>query len=73
VPVAAPEPPAPKLMTVAEDPAFSRFFTMLKVGIAMGAVKQKLAQEGYDPSLLDTPGAPSPNATALTLAADHDD
>ena len=53
--------PPPK-MTVAEDPDYAPFFRMLKVGVPMQAVQNKVAMAGLDASLLKTPNAPSPNA-----------
>lgn len=60
-PVAAP------VMTVREDPAFSTYFAMLRMRVPMGAVKVKMAAEGHNSDLLDTPDAPSPNASALAV------
>jgi WASH complex subunit CCDC53 len=62
---AASEPAAPAVLTIGNDPTFARFFRMLKVGLPPEVVKHKMISEGVDPSLLDTPDAPSPNAGAL--------
>mmetsp|Transcript_8702 Transcript_8702/g.15547 ORF Transcript_8702/g.15547 Transcript_8702/m.15547 type:complete len:914 (+) Transcript_8702:160-2901(+) len=48
-------------MTVAEDPAFAKYFKMLKMGLPPPAVAQKMAMEGLDSQILNNPGAPSPN------------
>ena len=54
-------------MTVREDPAYSTYFAMLRMRVPMGAVKVKMSSEGHNPDLLDTPDAPSPNASALAV------
>ncbi|EPB65310.1 hypothetical protein ANCCEY_15627, partial [Ancylostoma ceylanicum] len=68
------------VLLVKDDPAFAKYFKMLKLGIVEPAVKQKMQQEGFDPALLDTPNAPSPNSakasdpmnSALSQADDSD-
>lgn len=64
-PAAEPAPAA--VMTVREDPAYSTYFAMLRMRVPMGAVKVKMSSEGHNPDLLDTPDAPSPNASALAV------
>ncbi|KAL6734096.1 hypothetical protein Aduo_004674 [Ancylostoma duodenale] len=85
------QPPAPanpelaaveqeNVLLVKDDPAFAKYFRMLKLGIVEPAIKQKMQSEGFDPSLLDNPNAPSPNPTkpsdpmnsALSQADDSD-
>lgn len=50
----------PNAVTVKDDPAFAKYFKMLKVGVSEQAVRQKMQSEGVDPSLLDCPDAASP-------------
>ena len=46
---------------VKDDPRFSKYFKMEKMGVPRPAVALKLQQEtGADPSLLDNPDAPAP-------------
>lgn len=54
---AAVEPEKPK-MTVSKDPRYMKFFKMVNFGVPSGAVKAKMAAEGLNPDLLDTPDAP---------------
>uniref|UniRef100_A0A915AJS9 WASH complex subunit CCDC53 n=1 Tax=Parascaris univalens TaxID=6257 RepID=A0A915AJS9_PARUN len=42
---------------VSEDVRYAKYFRMLKVGVVALAVKQKMASEGIDPSILDNPEA----------------
>lgn len=64
--VAAPAPaPAAGGMTVRDDPTFSPFFKMQRMGIPLPAVQQKMMLAGLDPALLETPDALSPYAGAL--------
>ncbi|CAL1546919.1 unnamed protein product [Lymnaea stagnalis] len=46
--------------TVAQDPRYVKFFKMLAFGVPLPAVKGKMAMEGLNPDLLDTPDAPAP-------------
>jgi WASH complex subunit CCDC53 len=70
---AAPEPePEVNLLLIKDDPTFTRWFTMLKVGIPLQAVKNKMQSEGYDPSVMDRPNDPSPNAMALEIREDDE-
>lgn len=68
---AAPVAAAAPVMTVGEDPRYARFFKMLKMGIPIGAVKQKASLEaGVDPSILDLdPSTPSPDGAAAAAPA----
>jgi len=54
---------APGVLRIRDDPEYAKYFKMLKMGVIMPAVKQKMAGEGLDPNLLETPDAPSPNAS----------
>ena len=36
-----------------DDPTYSKFFKMLKMGLSMGAVKNAVTRDGLDPSILD--------------------
>ena len=56
-------------MKVKDDPAFAKYFKMLKMHLPRGAVEQKMMAEGMNPAVLDDPEAPSPNATAPASAA----
>uniref|UniRef100_A0A0K0CU65 WASH_WAHD domain-containing protein n=1 Tax=Angiostrongylus cantonensis TaxID=6313 RepID=A0A0K0CU65_ANGCA len=53
--------PTKCVVLVKDDPAFTKYFRMLKLGVVEAAVKLKMQSEGVDPSLLDQPYAPSPN------------
>lgn len=55
-----PEPPKPATKTVSEDPRYSKFFKMMKMGVPMGALRPKVLAEGLNPDYLDTPDAPAP-------------
>ncbi|XP_019620936.1 PREDICTED: WASH complex subunit CCDC53-like isoform X1 [Branchiostoma belcheri] len=61
---AAPPPeeaaPAAPTMTVAQDPRYAKYFKMINMGVPVQALKTKVAMEGLDPDLLDTPDAPAP-------------
>ncbi|KAL2102975.1 hypothetical protein ACEWY4_002143 [Coilia grayii] len=85
---AAPEPPhqpaevaiEPKaesaesnVMTVAKDPRYARYLKMVQVGVPVMAIKNKMVMEGLDPSLLDNPNAPVPDAAKKTTEEQEDD
>jgi len=38
-----------------EDPRYTKYFRLLKAGVAEGAVKQKMEMEGHNPDILDNP------------------
>eukprot|EP00294_Goniomonas_avonlea_P012048 CAMPEP_0114554008 /NCGR_PEP_ID=MMETSP0114-20121206/7977_1 /TAXON_ID=31324 /ORGANISM="Goniomonas sp, Strain m" /LENGTH=197 /DNA_ID=CAMNT_0001739019 /DNA_START=13 /DNA_END=606 /DNA_ORIENTATION=- len=59
-PAEAPEPVAEN--KVKDDPRYFKYFKMVKVGVPPPVVMQKMALEGLDASLLDTPDAPAPPA-----------
>ena len=52
-------PPPPPSKTVAEDERFVKYFKMLKMGVPIQAVKNKMKAEGLDDSVLDNPDAPA--------------
>ena len=56
-------------MTLNEDPVFATFFKMVRMGVPKGAVMNKMALAGLDPSIADRdPSGPSPNAGALVAS-----
>ena len=62
-PPAAAEAAAPAGgITIAEDPRFAKFYKMLRMGLPLGAVQQKMSLEtGLDVSLLERdPASPAP-------------
>ncbi|KAG9339881.1 hypothetical protein JZ751_022194 [Albula glossodonta] len=60
------------VLTVAKDPRYARYLKMVQVGVPVMAIKNKMTQEGLDPSLLDTPEAPVPDGGKTTEEADDD-
>ena len=72
-PPAPPEEPEEPVVKIKDDPRFSKFFKMEKMGVPKNAVKMKFAQEtGLDPSLMDTPDAPAPPGGAVQEDSDED-
>ncbi|KAK0052860.1 WASH complex subunit CCDC53 [Biomphalaria pfeifferi] len=73
----APSPPPPEetkpTNTVSQDPRYMKFFKMLQFGVPPPAVKGKMAMEGLNPDLLDTPDAPAPPGGAPTTNGDASD
>eukprot|EP01138_Halocafeteria_seosinensis_P004579 gb/GECG01004685.1/.p1 GENE.gb/GECG01004685.1/~~gb/GECG01004685.1/.p1 ORF type:complete len:314 (+),score=65.55 gb/GECG01004685.1/:1-942(+) len=61
------------VMKIKDDPEYSTFFKMRKVGIDDEAIKQKMVFQGVDPSLLDRGDEPSPNQQALVPRDDDDE
>lgn len=57
----------PAVLTVKDDPAFAKYFKMLKLGLPPSVVKHKMTMEGFDPALIDKPNEPSPNAGGLVV------
>uniref|UniRef100_A0AC34FQQ9 WASH complex subunit 3 n=1 Tax=Panagrolaimus sp. ES5 TaxID=591445 RepID=A0AC34FQQ9_9BILA len=61
---------------ICEHPTFSKYFKMLRLGIPQLGVKQKMASEGVDANLLDTPNAlidaPSANPQESEDESDSD-
>ncbi|ETK82232.1 hypothetical protein F441_12582 [Phytophthora nicotianae CJ01A1] len=60
----APAATSNQLMTVKEDPAYEKFFKLVKMGMPPEQVKMKMSAAGLNEDLLDTPDAPSPNQKA---------
>ncbi|KAL9187572.1 hypothetical protein ACHAXT_001675 [Thalassiosira profunda] len=55
-----------------EDPAYAKYFKMLKLGLPLGAVKNALERDGLDPAILDLdPNAPLPKTGASAAGASH--
>ena len=53
-------------MKVKDDPRFSKYFKMEKMGVPRPAVAIKLQQEtGFDASILENPDAPAPPGGAI--------
>ena len=50
---------AKPLKTVSEDQRFSKYFRMVKMGVPLQAVKNKMKAEGLDGDVLDNPDAPA--------------
>ena len=46
------------LLKVSEDERYSKYFKMLRMGVPMQAVKNKMKSEGLDDNILDDPDAP---------------
>lgn len=46
--------------TVSQDPRYMKYFKMLQVGVPEPAVRGKMAADGLNPDLLNTPDAPAP-------------
>ncbi|KAE8913668.1 hypothetical protein PF005_g6862 [Phytophthora fragariae] len=63
--VAAPAAAANQVMTVKEDPAYEKFFKLIKMGMPPEQVKMKMSAAGLNADWLDTPDAPSPNQKAV--------
>ncbi|GMF18908.1 unnamed protein product [Phytophthora lilii] len=61
---ATPAPASNHVMTVKEDPAYEKFFKLVKMGMPPEQVKMKMSAAGLNGDLLDTPDAPSPNQKA---------
>ncbi|KAI1888130.1 hypothetical protein AGOR_G00181870 [Albula goreensis] len=59
-------------LTVSKDPRYTRYLKMVQVGVPAMAIKNKMILEGLDPTLLDTPNAPVPDAGKKN-ATDGDD
>ncbi|KAJ8268984.1 hypothetical protein COCON_G00115910 [Conger conger] len=47
--------------TVSTDPRYARYLKMVQVGVPVMAIKNKMINDGLDPSLLDTPNALVPD------------
>jgi WASH complex subunit CCDC53 len=67
------------------DPSYARYFQMIKMGVPLPAIRQKIIMEGLDPNVLENPSvasvpapsttshAPSPAATAAAKKANNSD
>jgi len=55
---------------ISQDPRYSKYFKMLKMGIAEPSVRHKMTMDGLDPDLISTPNAPAP---LLDEEEEHDD
>lgn len=53
-----------KMLSVKEDPAYEKFFKLVKMGMPLEQVKMKMNAVGLNADLLDTPDVPSPNQTS---------
>ncbi|CAM9808152.1 unnamed protein product, partial [Ectocarpus fasciculatus] len=51
---------APTMVAVKDHPDYQKYFKMLKMGLPRGAALQKMATEGVDQAILDTPDAMVP-------------
>jgi len=50
-----------------DDPAYIKYFKMLKLGLPKGAVKNAMARDGLDPNIMDMdPNAPIPSSDDAT-------
>merc|ERR1712080_329759 len=63
-----PPPPDPMVpvRTVSEDPRYARFFRMVRMGVPLQAVKNKMKAEGLSGDILDPPEAPSDSTEEVT-------
>jgi hypothetical protein len=52
---------------IKDDPMYKPYFKMINMGIPRPQVEHKMNLEGVDPSILDTPDAPSPNGSSIVL------
>lgn len=50
-----PEPGPSNMVPLCEHPLYSKYFKMLKVGLPIENVKNKMMQEGVNPAILDKP------------------
>lgn len=50
---AAADAPQPATKPISEDPRFSQYFRMLRMGVPDPAIRMKMSNEGVDPSLLE--------------------
>jgi len=57
----APAAASNQVMSVKEDPAYEKFFKLVKMGMPAEQVKMKMSAAGVNADLLDTPDAPSPH------------
>ena len=65
---AAAEQSAPA-MKLKDDPKYEKYFKMLKMGLPVGAVQNRMAKDGEDPAVMEMdPEGPSPSAKAKPKA-----
>lgn len=55
VPLNSPAAGNAAMVAIADHPIYSKYIKMLKVGLPLGAVKNKMTKEGHDASMLDRP------------------
>ncbi|KAL4093817.1 hypothetical protein PRIC1_011247 [Phytophthora ramorum] len=65
----APAAASNQVMSVKEDPAYEKFFKLVKMGMPAEQVKMKMIAAGLNADLLDTPDAPSPNQKSAGSSA----
>ncbi|GMF12016.1 unnamed protein product [Phytophthora lilii] len=53
-------------MTVADDPAFKKYFKLKSMEMPVEQIKMKMEVDGVDPTLLDTPNKVSPNDPGIS-------
>jgi len=54
VPLPLPLPPAPTTIKLKDDPQYSKYFKMLKMGLPVGAAVNKAVQDGLDAGLMQS-------------------
>jgi len=72
----APDQGAEPTMTVSEDPRYTRYFKMLKMGVPLAHVQSKMMMEGHDPAILENPNAASdaqPEEKSDSLSSESDE
>ncbi|KAH9108893.1 hypothetical protein AeMF1_015936 [Aphanomyces euteiches] len=70
-PEAPPPPPAANILKLKDDPMYEKYFKMQKLGMPVGAIRQKMQLDGVDPDVLNLdPEGPSPSASSLVLVGD---
>jgi hypothetical protein len=45
--------PEPRCVLLQDDPTYSKYFKMLKLGLSMGGVKNAMESDGIDPFIMD--------------------
>ena len=58
---------------MSEDERFVKYFKMLKMGVPLQAVKNKMKGEGLDDSVLDNPDAPVGESVASSRRVEEED
>lgn len=54
-------------MTVANDPAFKKYFKLKSMSMPVDQIKLKMEADGVDPDLLDNPCKVSPNDPGVSV------